>query len=340
VPIRDVYLMLPSVSAVILPARTPLPMIGGRLSTDVDSYAWSCTAQIPAAAIEAVDPPDASEPVEIEITVNGYVWVLAVEGVDDLRRFGSRTANLRARSRSVLLDTPYAPLRTGVAEDAATAAQLAEAQLSGTGWTLVWDTVDWLVPGGVFSWQDLPAIQALGELAAAVGARVETSRTALELTVAPRYPVSPWQWGDASPYAILPAHVLSSLGRDAAAGPNANGVYVVDGAGAGAQVRITGTGGEVQAPLIVERLLTDPDAIRERGRIELARAGRIRPQQIQLPLFPSPADPGLIPLGALLQITEGDSSHTVQVTGTTIDFQSADALSVRQTLTVERHYRD
>ena len=88
------------------------------------------------------------------------------------------------------------------------------------------------------------------------------------------------------------------------------------------------------------RQFTDPDAIRERGRIELARAGRIRPQQIQLNLFPAPADPGLIPLGALLEITEGSDAHRVQVMGVTIDAQGGDALTVRQTLTVERHYRD
>lgn len=344
VPIRDAYIMIPTLSAVVLPARTPLQLLSCRIATDVDRYCWEFSAQVPFAELAAVTPVGRADLVEIEVSINGVVWVLVVEGVDDQRRFGLRTGTLRGRSRSALLDAPFAPLRTGVAEDARTAAQLGDEQLAGTGWTLVWDSVDWLLPGGTWSYQDVSAIQALGQLASAIGACIETSRTTLGLTVSPRYSVSPWAWGSASPYAILPANILLAQSSTWAGGPNSNGVYVTTGTGSGALVRIDGTGGELQAGQVVERLLVTADAQRERGRIELARASQVSNHSIVVPLFPPPAEPGLIPRGALLQITdpaEPGGSWRGQVIGVSIDAQrSGGADSVRQTLTLERHHRD
>jgi hypothetical protein len=346
--LREAYIMIPTLSAVVLPGRTPLNVLSLRLATDVDSYGWQGSAQIPFAELGAVRPGD--ELVEVEVTVNGYTWVLAVDDYSDNRRFGARTATINLRSRSALLDAPYAPARTGLAEDALTANQLGDEQLFGTGWTLLWDAVDWLVPGGRWSWQDATALQALSELAAAIGAGIETDRTTLDLRVRPRYPVSPWAWGAATPYAVIPAHIITALSGQAPRGPNANGCYVFDGAGAGALVRITGTGGEVQTVQVVDRLLSEADAQRERGRIEIARGGRISTHSVQTLLLPSPEAPGLIPLRSLLQITEpldpNDPgapavSWRGQCMAVSIDADRAGGpASVRQTLTVERHHRE
>lgn len=346
--IREAYIMTPTVSAVVLPGRAPLNVISVRLAADVDSYGWQGSAQIPFADLASVRPdPD---PIEVEISINGYTWVMIVDDYSDNRRFGARTATLSLRSRSALLDAPFAPPRTGLPDEARTANQLGDEQLFGTGWSLVWDAVDWLVPGERWSYQDATAMQALGELAAAIGAGIETARTTLELQVRPRYPASPWDWGTATPYAAIPAHIIASLSGGAARGPGANGVYVFDGAGNGALVRIDGTAGEVQATQIVERLLSTSDALQERGRIEIARGGRVSTHSLQIPLFPSPAAPGLLPLRALLQVTEpadpADPGAPVevwrgQVMAVAIDADRAGGPnSVRQTLTLERHFHD
>lgn len=343
VPVRDAYIMIPTLSAVVLPGRAPLQIQSCRISTDVDRYCWNFSAQISPRDLAAVTPVGRESPVDIEITVNGVVFVLTVISFDDNRRFASTTVSISGGSRSLVLDAPFAPLRTGVADEARTAAQLGDEQLFGTGWTLAWEAVDWLLPGDTWSYQDATAIQALGQLASAIGARIETARATLDLTVSPRYPASPWAWGAATPYAIIPVGMLLSKTGTWAGGANSNGVYVTTGAGSGALVRIDGTGGELQAGLIVERLLVTADAQRERGRIELAAAGKIRQHTITLPLFAPPAEPGLIPVGALLQITdpaEPDGSWRAQVMGVTIDATRGDGDSVRQTLTLERHYRD
>lgn len=346
--IREAYIMVPVISAVVLPGRAPLNVLSVSLSTDVESYGWRGSAQIPFREVGAIKPNP--EPVEIEISINGYTWVLLVDDYTDNRRFNSNTASLQLLPRSAKLDAPYAPARTGLPDEARTANQLGDEQLFGTGWSLVWDAVDWLVPGERWSYQDATAMQALGELAAAIGAGIETARTTLELQVRPRYPTSPWDWGTASPYAVIPAHIIASLSGGAARGPGANGVYVFDGVGSGALVRIDGTGGEVQATQIVERLLANEDALQERGRAEIARAGRVSTPTLQIPLFPSPAAPGLLPLRALLQVTEPldpadpeaePDVWRAQVMGVRIDAsKSGEANSVRQTLTLERHHHD
>ena len=344
--IREAYIMTPVISAVVLPGRTPLNVLSVRLGTDVDSYGWQGSAQIPFAELPMVRP--GTEMVDIELTINGYTWVLSVDDYSDNRRFNARTASLSIRSRSAVLDAPFAPPRTGIADEARDASQLADEQLVSAGWSLTWDAVDWLVPGDRWSYQDATVMQAIGELAAAIGAGIETARTTLDLKVRSRYPVSPWAWGAASPYAVIPAHIVDSMSGGAARGPGANGCWVFDGAGAGALVRITGTGGEVQVAQIVERLLSEADAQRERGRVEIARGGRISTHQLRIPLFPSPAAPGLIPVRALLQVTDPidpadpEADPEVwrgQVMAVGIDADSAGgANSVRQTLTLERHH--
>jgi hypothetical protein len=343
VPIREAYIMIPTLSAVVLPDRTPLPLLNARVSTDADRYLWDLQATLPLDAAAAVTPVGRADPVEIELSINGYVWVFAVTGIDDNRRFGLRQATIRGLSRSALLDAPYAPARTGIPEDSLDMSQLADAQLALTGWTLAWDAVDWLVPGGTWSYQDATPIQALGELAAAIGARIETDRATYDIAVKPRYEQSPWAWGSATPYAILPANIIDAQSGSWQGGTNANGIYVADGAGTAALVRIDGTAGEVQVQQIVERLLVTADAKRGRGRIELARASQQSTHTLVIPLFPAPASPGLIPIGSLLQITDATepAGHwRGQVMGVSIDAQRGGReISVRQTLQLERHYR-
>lgn len=338
-PILPVYAMIPSVSAVVLPARTPLDVLGINVGTDAARYLWQASLTIPIAALPLVSP--ATGPVDIEISINGYVWVLRVTSFSDRRRFGSKTATIEAASRSIGLAQPASAPSSRIQTATRDASQLGDEELATTGWTLLWDTVDWSVPGGTWSYADLAPIEALVKIAEAVGARVETERATLGLRVAPRYPVSPWVWGAEEPWAILPAEVLTSRDGGWQDGPNANGIYVYGEGGYGAQVLITGTAGEVPLPMRVERLITAADAARELGRQSLAAAGKIKRESLSLPLFPSPADPGLLPIGALIDVQESPSlTWRGQVQGVQITAQrNGGAVSVRQQITVERQFR-
>lgn len=341
VPILPVYFMIPTLSAVRLPERTPVPLLAATLRTDAASWGWAFSGSMPFADFALVNPATRETPVELEVTINGYVWTVLVESFTDNRRFGARTVSLQGRSRSAILAAPYAPTRSRLQAADRTVAQLGDEELTGTGWTLLWDAVDWLVPGGTWSYSDLAPIDALVRLAASIGARLETDRELLQLAVKPTYPISPWLWEAATPFAILPSSIITAADGGWQGGTNANGVHVYsENAGFGALVKIAGTGGEVAVPQIVERLAVSADPARERGRHALAVNSKIKTEQVTLPLFPSPAAPGLIPVGALLDASDGTATWRGQTMGVQVTAQRAGtAFSVRQQLQIERHFR-
>lgn len=342
VPILPVYYMIPNLTVVRLPEGTPIHALSCTVSTDLRSWAWSFTMAIPYSELALVNPSNTAEPIEIEIEINGYVWTMMVESFQDQLRFGSRAVTVTGRSRSAILAQPYAPLRSYTETAARDASQLADRELDGTGWTLVWDAVDWLVPGNTFSYSDLAPIDAIARVANAIGASLHSDAEAKTLNVIPGYEVSPWAWGTTSPFAIIPANILTQGDGSLAGGINANGVYVYSqNATFGALVKITGTGGEVQIPMIVDPLIVDADSAQERGRIELARAGRIKNETRVMPLFPQPHLLGLVPIGKLLEFEEAEGTWRGQVVGISISAQrSGQASSVRQTLTLERQFRE
>lgn len=345
VPDLPVYVMLPTMTAVRLPDRTPIPLLSISLQEEQGGFAWSFSAPMARAGLAIIDPDAGGAPPQIEVVINGHPWTFIVDGYDDNRRFASNTLTLRGRSLSAGLTAPHAPARTFTQDADRTAAQLAGEELP-TGWTLVWDAVDWLVPGGTFSYQDLAPIEAIAQVASAIGAAVRSHPSESTLEVVPTYADSPWEWGTAAPYAILPAGVLGDGSSSWQGGVNPNGVYVyAQHTPAGALVKITGSDGALQLPMVVDPLLVHADAQRERGRHELASAGRTRSVQRTVPLFPSPAPPGMPDLGvvrpgALVEFEDVDGTWRGMVTAVRIDAQrNGRALAVRQHLTIERQYR-
>jgi hypothetical protein len=183
IPSLPVYVMLPTLSCVRLPDRTPIHILGISLQGELGSWAWTFTAPVTLADTALLNAPG-GDPTQIEVNINGYLWTFVVDGYDDNRKFGSKTATLRGRSRSALLAEPYASSRTYTETADLDASQLAAAELPGD-WTLVWDAVDFLVPGGTFGYQDLAPIDAIAQVANAIGAHVLSDPADLTLSVVP-----------------------------------------------------------------------------------------------------------------------------------------------------------
>src|SRR6185369_13842166 len=251
-PDLPVYIMIPTITAVVTAGGADLDPLALTVDEDVDSFCASFEMQIPGVALPLIDP-GASGPTPISVTMNGYPWSLQVESYTDNRKFGARGFTVRGRGLSAAFAD--APARTLLQADDYNAAQLAQHEVDPTGWTVIWDAVDWLVPGGTFSYNDLAPIAAIQQLASAVGAVVLTDPDALTIRVEPRYPNKPWEWGGATPYAIVPAALLDAVSGDWRGGANPNGIYVYPkNATSGAFVRITGSAGDVQLPMVVETI--------------------------------------------------------------------------------------
>ena len=342
-PDLPVYIMIPTITALVIDGGADLEPLSVTIDEDVDSFCAGFEMQIPKRAAPLVNPEDSSTPVPIRITVNGYSWGLAVDGLTDNKAWKSKTFTARGKSQSVLFGEDWADPRTLLQADDFNIAQLAEHELDGTGWTLIWDTIDYLVPGGTWTYNDLTPIAALQKLAATVGAVLLTDEDALTMRVEPRYSAKPWEWDSATPYAIIPVAPVDSLDGQWIGGSNPNGVYVyAQNASSGALVRITGTDGAKlpKTPIVTDPLLGDSGAQGERGWQELAKAGKIKVEQLELPLLPAPALPGLIPLRALLEVTDDSGTWRGQVMARRITAsRSGGANTVRQILTIERQFR-
>ena len=86
--IRESYLLMNIITAVVLPARTPLELPSMEISLDIDSFSWSFTGQLWGASNIALVEPDKSGPKQIEVNINGWKWIFIIERYSTDRRFG------------------------------------------------------------------------------------------------------------------------------------------------------------------------------------------------------------------------------------------------------------
>lgn len=302
---------------------------------DVDSWtgSWSATVPLSAASLLA---PALGEPTELEVIVNSVPYRLLVEEISSTRKFGESVLSISGRGLAATLDTPYAQTRNFSADDDRSAQQLATEALQingvGIGWSIDWQLADWLVPGGIWSHQG-SHISAINAIAAAVGGYVQPHPTAKTLRVLHRYPQAPWDWASVPPDIILPsAPVLVEGIRWASKAPY-NQVHVSGTTSNGflGQVRRTGTAGDIEAPMIVEPLITAPEAARQRGRAVISDTGRQALVSLSLPLLP---ETGLIMPGKFLEYTDGGSTRRGIVRSSALSWQRP---RMRQDITLETH---
>ena len=333
---RRVWHVTNSLCVVRLPDRTAVPVLGASLSSDYDSWAWGVSLTLPDRATLALVSPVGGSPVAVEITLNGYVWTAVVESFEERREFGKAGFTVTGRSRSAVLAAPDATARSFELGEPRTAVQLAEAELLGSGWAVVWDTVDWAVPAGAFAYSGKTPLEAVGLVAGAVGAVLQSDRWDDVLRVLPRYPLSPWEWAAATPDATLTDSLARTLELRWQQRPPWQGVYVSgQSQGVLCRVKRTGSDGTPTAALLVDPLLTHVDAGRERGRQVLAAAGRWASVTVELPLLASPDEPGLLAVGQLVEVNDGVDVWRGLVTRVAL---TAGLPSVRQTVELERYY--
>jgi hypothetical protein len=356
VPILKVYLMQHSLSFVRLPERVEIPIKSLAMGIDMESWCWSLSATLPGSALPLVEP-SAAGPIEVEAAVDGNTWLFLVEDIDVRREFGSSTVSVRGRSRAAWLAEPYAPKRSFTPTAPITARQLAENELSrvsvGSGleadFTLDWNLVDWLIPAGAVSFDNHSPIAVINRMAESAGGFVQAHPALKKLIATSRVPrtasgdlLPPWMWNkqDATNAlaATLPLQALRTLNIHTQDKPAHNAVYVSgERAGVTAFVKRSSTAGESQAPMVIDALVTHADAARARGTSVLAQTGRQAIVSLEMPLWPTL---GVLPVGKLIELANASEAWRAQVLGVGISAQWQDALTVRQTVELVRHFAD
>lgn len=332
-----VYIVSNTISIVRLPDRTPIPAHSVSLQIDVDSWAWGMSATLADRASLALVEPGASGPVEIEISLNGHIWVAMVEGYSESREFANSGVQISGRSLSAWLAAPYAPARSRLESSPYTANQLADSELFNTGFNLTWDAPDWQVPGGVFSYDSKTAMEAIATVASAAGYVIQPAMASKTLTIQPRYPSSPWDWATATPAATVPESMIFRSSLRWEPKPDYNAVWVAgQSQGVMVNVKRIGSAGDLAAPMVVDPLITDVPAGREHGRNLLSDTGKQATISIEIPLFATA--PGLLTPGKLVEVQTTAGNWRGQVMGVSVEAAWNETLDITQSVEIERHY--
>lgn len=330
VPIREVYMIVNTVTLSRLSDGVEIPALGMSLTLDVDSWAWGFSATLPGDALSLVEPPAPGEPCLLQAMVNGTPVRVAVESVSRERTFGRSGVRISGRGISAALADPYQPTTIFSAASTLTSQQLLDQALP-VGWDAEWGLTAWSVPGGVWSHQGTPITAALA-IAAAGGGYVQPHDTLQRLRVLPLYPTAPWDWHAATPDLELPSAVVQREAIEWVERPRYNRVYV-SGVSAGVLARVTrsGTAGDLVAPMVTDALTTQVDAGRQRGLAILANTGRQAFVTLRLPVLP---ETGLIRPGKLIRYTDGASAVTGLSRGLSVD---KDGAALWQSVRIETH---
>lgn len=297
VPIKEVYLVINSAVLIRVDGGVAIPTLSMSMSLDVDSWTWSFSASVPGYALPDIEPT-AGVPVDVQATINGVSYRFIVESISRERTFGRNDLRIGGRGRAAVLDAPYAPIMSFSNEFNRTAQQIANDILVDNGvplgWTVEWNPDDWNVPAGVFNHQG-SYISALTSVTDSIAAYLQPHNTDEVLRVLSRYPVAPWDWGAVTPDYELPAAVMTREGIEWSEKARYNRVYV-SGQQVGVQGRVTrgGTAGDYLAPSIVDPLITEAPAARQRGLAVLSDTGRIASVSLRMPVL---AETGIIPPG-------------------------------------------
>jgi len=346
--ILDTYMIANTVNLVVLPSRTPIEAKNVRIGLDADSFSWKFSTDIFTKAALDLVAPDEDGAKEIELDINGWKWVLLVEGYSRQLKFPTEAYSIKGATRTQLLAGPYAPLRTGLNAAPITALQAATEQLLYTGFSLVWNAetvgpADWTFPAGALSYQSQTAMQVIARIAETVGAVVRPARATDELEVRPRYPVPPWEWGqvDAPIDRIIPPAMMTALGGEWTPQPAWNACYVSGTShGVSMLVRRAGTAGDNPAPDVFDDWITGEEANRARGVHELSKGGNTEIVGISIPLFPFTDDHGvgLVLPAQLCRVPEESGAWEGLCLAVDISATGTGAARVDQQLKLERHF--
>jgi len=335
VPVRRVYLVINNVTLHRLPDGLPVPVFNLSLSLDAASWTWGFDAQLPAAAENLVAPGSNGGPVELLASVNGTAFRVLAESISRERVFGDASIRISGRGRNAVLAAPYAPVMTFSNTEGRTARQLMDDVLTVNGiplgWAVDWGLTDWNVPAGAFAQQG-SWIDALTAIAGAAGGYLIPHPSAQSIRVRHRYPVAPWEWSTVTPDFVLPVDAVARESLRWLEKPAYNRVFVSgQDVGVLGQVTRAGTAGDVLAPMVVDPLITEAAAARQRGIAVLADTG----QQIEVSLrLPVLAETGIIEPGAFVEYQDGSVTRLGLVRSTQVE---AGLPEVWQTLGVQAY---
>ncbi|MCG9761694.1 hypothetical protein L1D50_21750 [Pseudoalteromonas sp. Isolate6] len=274
---------------------------------------------------------------QLKLVINGYEFVVICEQPSTSNRFANNSYSASIRSRFAELAAPYQRERNYVNTVDKSLAGIMTDILENTGWTLDNKMIDYPIPEGAFSYRGLTPAAALLKVASSIGAILDINDTTKTVSVVPEWPVNPWSTEQATPDVILnDALILEHNTRDTIQ-PEHNVIFVRgEQQGVACKIKRQGTPATDYARDIVDNLITDVQAARQRGTCELARSGNKRTATIRTKLK---ADLPPIRPGMLLGVRFEDELYKATVDSLAIaaSISNQGAIMVNQTIQAVRN---
>ena len=308
-----------------------LPVVSMTVELDYKSWAWGLNAIVPAAAQGMLAPGRRDAPREVSAWINGTEIRFIIEEMDHDRVFGERNVRVSGRGRHAELDVMQRSYSNTAPR---TSLQLMQDVLTlnnvPVGYDLDYQQTPWVVPGGVFAHQGT-YISALKRIAEAGGGYLRPHFNRPEFSVLPLWPRAPWDAQVAD--IVIPAGSVTRESMRWVDKADYNQVWVCgQEQGHRGDVRRTGTSGDVPTQMVIDELITSPDAARQRGLSILADTGLQREIGLSLPVLP---ETGIIVPGKYIDYEDGSTHYTGLVRSVSV---RVDEGFVEQTISIQSHH--
>jgi len=269
----EVFIAVNSVIITVEPGGQNIEFENFTISRDIESFAWTASFDVPTKEHFDLIRPQGKIIKTVLVDINGQQFRLFVSRGRRQISHGKSVYQCVAWSNTKLLADPYSTKKDFTDTAQRTAAQIVDQELTGTGFTYTWSTVDWLIPQGVHSYQNKTTLGAIIDLAASVGAVVVPSPDQDRIDIQPYYPVSPWQWSSQTPSRTMDERQFFEIGSETVPKENPDGVYVYgeENSGVGLKTVRNGKPGNNLLGDIVNKYVTENTAAQERGRVEICR---------------------------------------------------------------------
>ncbi|MCK8106194.1 hypothetical protein MTF64_04820 [Pseudoalteromonas sp. 2CM41L] len=327
--IRKTYIMQPTINCVRLSDDVKILISSINYSVSRSQFSASCSLKF----CSRIDFERALGQ-ELKISVNGYDFYVICEQPSTANRFANSSYSASCRGRFALLSAPYARATNYANPTAKTLAGIMSDILVNTGWSLDNKMIDYPIPTGAFTYTDLTPAAALLSVAKSVGAMLDIDNANKTVSVIPAWPVMPWDTENAICDVILNDSIILEHNTSQTINQAHNAVFVRgEQQGVACKIKRAGTLGDQFASDVVDSLITDNQAARQRGSYELANSGNKQQSTIRTKLLNDlpPIRPGM-----LVGVTYGSSTYKATCDNMDISASISDsgAITVSQTIKV------
>lgn len=341
IPLLDTYMIVNEISASV--NGEPLELFGASIKTDMDSYCWQGSVQMPPQDFEKFDFTRQTD-LPITLKINGETFVFMGENISASREFGRKSFTVSGRSLTAKLGADYAKNQTGTVNQNLMARQIVDAQLRYTDFKLQdWTAENWRIPANLFVLTDKTPIAIMQELAQTAGAFVESHTSELILNVKPRWKRAAWLL-DGGADVVCPPNVIVKIDEQKQVNTKFNSVLIAPTHTLSnmAHVYRDGTDKMPAAPSISGSLYTAENVCRALGIKVLSESGTH--QQAQITLAP-PSEKYAIDraqIGDIWRFDEPDGAWfgVIQAVELDVSVDNDGAVVVWQKLTVDRYLGD